>query len=395
MTGKNLYRTRMADYMSFFASESAMQLVSLGRFRNLDWDIGALLGSSLLNSALQSSQVPIGHSLAVVPANTSIGRGDTYFTSDKRQRSMSPVQKIAKHDMPGYLYSSNEFLVFLDETGTALSSIGLKGEFAFDPNLEAFRAKSEEQALWTWAHVNAGIPSRLSDLRSKLIARQSENRRKRPDPLVTQLSLPLPMEVMDQLHLLLQAVNNEVQIDETENSNFHEAVLEPGMKWSLRPKPTTAIFASGPSIGDLSNEILQGNAIKGNARQGMPISTSHWLRDGAELEFEDPQKPGLVIAHSGDLITPSLGQTSRSRVARGPVAVGTGHYVIRLKPGVDGEAVNRFLNSAQASRQRREAVTHGAYLQRINKKDLLEFTFTDIVDHREACRELVERLLAK
>jgi hypothetical protein len=379
--------------VSYLSSENTVSVIQISELAGRDWNVGRIARDFLLRSAKSAGfdqlfdlSEPIEPSLCIEP-------GSIFFSGHKSRKSITLVRKKGESPRSGFTNLDETVSLLIDSSGNAYTALGLGAEVIFDGNFSAFRMKSTDSAIWTWAWLNYGFQTTWSSVLSELAKTSTLPGRHDLDLLISKHPTRFASEYEKFLELAYQ-VNTEIWDEEEEKSSYGSRSPRVGSRWELREIPESLAMNHGLSLGTLVKEVLPGKGLKSELQDGLPSTGGNWIRNGEISAFQDPLVQELVLASPGDVISPSIGFLSQARVVEETMAVASGHYLLVMNDGVTPGAVADFLNSRIANQMRKHAV-QSAINPRITKSDLLKFTFVETKNYSSALRNLMEKLVVE
>lgn len=329
-----------------------------------------------------------------VESFTNIEPGEKYFSTNKSGNSLSPIIRTATRELEALTFDDQSPVILIDRRGAAIINLHLDDSKYFDPNLSAFRASSSLETLWIWAYMNSGLGRQASTYLSALAQKSPLPNSSTSNLLVREMPTMDTKQAEDLFSLAIQ-VNSELTEEEMEQTHYSIRQLKEGSKWQLKLLRETVNSSQGQLLGTQSTFIKRGNPALEVSDVGLPVATGRWIRNGEIREFCTPLSAGNEIAMPGDILTLGIGDVSLSRIATEPMAVRGTLFHIKLTPETDPSFVNSFLNSPEATKQRRELLDSGMFLKSISASNLAKLRVVETVDLRDACRDLVNGLISK
>lgn len=357
------------------------------------WDPAQSLIDSVKELARESHHLPLSEVTERLTHYETVDRGTLFLTTDKHGRSISPVQRATSMGIEVIALEEGDIAILFSRSGAALINWGFKGKTYFDPQLQAVRVNSWEHAVWIWVYLNSGVKSDWDLVFQALRQRANILTQVSFDPLVPNLPR-LDGAQFDAALNIAKRANSNPALEQERSTHFGYRVLEKDSKWSLKPPTESFQSLLGEPLEDLITELCRGKYRGGDLRAVMPVATSRWVRGEPPQIFGDSSNANAVIAAPGDLVTNSLGDVSRSRIAEEPMLVHATCFVIRLKENVSPGYVNRFLNSPEATRQRRLLAREDSFVPAFRADDLKSMRVIESSDFVEECRSLVTESMA-
>jgi hypothetical protein len=322
-----------------------------------------------------------------------VEKGSPYVTTNSHGHSITPVQRTASNDMEVTPLDESDIVILFNRSGAALINLGFTGKTLFDPYLQAVRVASWGEAAWFWAYLNSGVVNEWGLLVKVLGERIGHSNSTNFDPFVPLLPKMAGAQLDKALNVAAMA-NSELSSELERATHYEYRSIVPGSKWTLQPAIANSRLEDGELLADLVTEIVPGKFRGGEERELMPVATARWVRGDGPSVFGDGDAKGSVIAEPGNLVTPSLGDVSFSRIVEEPMLVHSTCFVIRLKENVSSSYVNNFLNSLEATRQRRLRAQDGAFIRTFRAGDLRNMRVVSSLDFVHECRQIVMEVLA-
>jgi hypothetical protein len=379
--------------MIYSSSDHTVSVLPASKLSGRDWNVGLIARDFLLKAANSAGFDQLSDLCEPIAPSLCIETGTTFLSGSKSGKSMTLVRKKGDSVRSGFTNLDEAVSLLIDSSGNAYTALGLGAEAIFDGTFSAYRMKSTESVVWTWASLNYGLQTTWSAGLSELAKTSMFTGNDDRDLLVARPTQQFALEFGKFLELAYQ-VNTEIWDEEEHNSSYGSRILEAGSRWELRPMPETLKRNHGLSLGSLVKNILPGKGTKSDLKEGLPSTGANWIRTGNISAFQDSRLEGLVLANPGDVVTPSIGLLSQARVAKESMSVANGHYLLVLNADVDAEAVVNFLNSRIANQMRKHAV-QSAIIPRISTSDLLKFSYVEAANYSASLRILMERVVTR
>lgn len=370
--------------MNSLASDQTVTAIQHSELISSVWDLGRISRDQVLKAASSEGfNLLTNHGQRIKPDQW-IESGKYSLSSERQTQELAFVKKLSVHAQSCFLNEDN-YLLFIDSRGTAYTNLGLDATVAFDGALEALRMDSVETLLLAWVWLNAQALSPWQEILDATSRSQILDTSRHSGALVPDLP-EFSEHLLAELTALAQLVNSDLILEENEKSTHRFMKFKPGTAWHLRDYSRAANSDSKNLLSSKVSSVLVGTSAKSEAKAGLPSTGEKWLLTGRVNSFQD-QNGKPVIVSPGNVVTPSIGTTSRARIADQEMALARGHYALIPNADVNPEEVADFLNSRHAQRQRSEAAQSGI-IPRLSKKDLLNFEFFESTNVRSQLDKL-------
>ena len=380
--------------MSYLENKSSFLSTNSSNLRASGWDPADWLIEEFLADERENKMHLLTNLCERVESFSILEPGGQYFSTNKIGSSISPSIRTAVRELEVLTFDEEFPLFLVDRSGAAIVDLDLDGPKCFDPNLSAFRAESRIEALWIWAYLNSGLGGPANSYLSTLARKSHFSKSSSLNVLVPEMPNLTP-EQADELFALAKLVNSEAIEEDSGKSHFSIRPLEGGTKWKLRPQRVSGNLGNGQLLGSISSQIKRGSSALEFSDTGLPVATGRWLRDGKIREFCTNKSAASQIALPGDILTSAIGDASFSRIATEPMAIKATLFHVKLDKDIDPMHVNSFLNSPEASRQRRDLTDTSMFLSSMTAENLAKLRVVETIDLRDACMKLIGRLVSK
>ena len=356
------------------------------------WDIGELLeaeiasvGESLPGKAFRefvTREIDVDYiseaSIEVSPASS----------------AENPIPRLRQRNEPfrGFNIGATKPVVYLSRDWRAYTKIGLKEDAFYGNAFRAFEVPSLEIATWLWTVINSGAYDSIF-----ATVQEMESRFPKFDALGLLAILPDVPDSWPGKHAetasQIAAINGSVLEPIADEVAWRYEDLTENSIWELRGTPDWITQLNGQPLFEFGRECILGRAFTDTpGSKKLPVADSKWIRNGIANNYAEVEVEKVICANSGDLVVTTLGEISRSRIAKEAMVVPKGLLVLRPNSREDSELLNSFLNSEVATCQRKYKVT-GLYIPHITKQALLELKVTSSVqDIPSKCRQILDSL---
>jgi hypothetical protein len=318
--------------------------------------------------------------------------GDWVASPSRNVNPPSLIIDKASTSLTTFVVNSPSRSVFFSSDGRAFFAPMERANVRMSGQFRGYEFQTESEALWVWVSVNAEQELNFIKSIKKLESNWSNDPRGVTDPLVK--TVPSYWESRTTSAKSLVAYVDSHHTESQIGSTASLVVLQRQDVWRLRPKfHSQQNVATAARLSDFIISAQSGKSLGTSFTDaGTPVLEGSWLATGNVTKYLPVATGEYVLAEAGDVITPKIGERSRSRVVKVPGLVPASFLVLKVKENVSPEAISAFLNSDNASSQRAALCIEGTIYKTISPLGILEMIpDLEIADFMAKCKKLCEQ----